>query len=88
MERGLLQAVDGLIARSALEAFEDDYVTGAELARTSTTSPRALAEGLERRGVLPVAGPHVDGSRQNVHCRRAVTAVSPQFPGQIRRQSP
>jgi hypothetical protein len=73
VKRGLLQAVDGLIAGTALRTFEENYVTGAELARCVRTSPRALAIMLEREGVLPATGPSVDGSRQNFY-RRCQTA--------------
>lgn len=67
-------APDG-IPLSEVERFTRDYVTGAQLARDLGTSPRSLAARLAASGVLPVAGPEVDGSRQNIFrrhdCRKA-----------------
>ena len=52
-----------------VERFARDYVTGAQLARDLETSPRSLAARLAASGVLPVVGPEVDGSRQNIFRR-------------------
>ena len=68
--RGLLPADgSGRVRPDALERFSAAYVTGADLARTRGTSPRSLAERLAADGVVPVVGPRVDGSRQNIYRR-------------------
>lgn len=61
-------APDG-IPLSEVERFARDYVTGAQLARDLGTSPRSLAARLAASGMLPVVGPEIDGSRQNVFSR-------------------
>ena len=72
-------APDG-IPLSEVERFARDYVTGAQLARDLGTSPRSLAARLAASGVVPVAGPGVDGSRQNIFRQVDISASSPSEP--------
>ncbi|WP_256367035.1 TniQ family protein [Acidisphaera sp. L21] len=69
VDRGLLPSWNGRISAADTSWFLDAHVSGGQLAREWRTSPRALAARLEREGVLPVAGPGVDGSRQNFFAR-------------------
>ena len=69
---GLLESGSGGIPLAAIEDFKVTFVTGAELARTAKTSPRHLAKLLDTRGVKPVIGPGIDGSRQNFYRRDSV----------------
>lgn len=76
VRKGLLEAeVAGLgasrgravVSAAALEAFRTGYRFGRDLARSIQCSPKTLAGSLENLGVLPVAGPRVDGCRQAVY---------------------
>ena len=67
-------APDG-IPLSEVERFARDYVTGAQLARNLRTSPRGLAARLAASGVLPIVGPEIDGSRQNIFSRADVAGL-------------
>lgn len=71
---GLIASSGGRIEVAAIDRYRKDYVSGAELARCHGTSPRKLAEILASQAVLPVTGPGVDGSRQNVFRRVALPA--------------
>ena len=67
---GHIEAVHGgKVAVASVEAFGKNYVTGASLARERRTSPRSLARKLADQGILPVVGPEIDGSRQNIYRR-------------------
>lgn len=66
---GILGGAPDGIPLSEVERFARNYVTGAQLARDLGTSPRSLAARLAASGVLPVVGPEVDGSRQNIFRR-------------------
>lgn len=65
--RGMLATRDGGIAAADVDGFADGHVAGGVLARRRGTSPTALARTLAARGVTPVVGPDVDGSRQNIY---------------------
>ena len=67
--RGFLLATNGRIRSVDFDRFVTEYVSGAILACEHGTSPRNLAEQLAKRGVFPVVGPGVDGSRQNFYRR-------------------
>jgi hypothetical protein len=71
---GAIAKEDGGIRSDSLDNFKKAYVSGAELAKARRTSPRHLAEILEREGVRPVVGPAVDGSRQNFYGRDSSTS--------------
>ncbi len=72
VRRGLIPTVKERVgARSStrvwpktIEAFKREYVFGRDLARDVGTSPKALADRLQRLDIRPVLGPSVDGSRQ------------------------
>ncbi len=70
--RGLLGAVDGRIAAADADRFTVEHVAGSKLALEIGTSPKSLATMLARRGILPVAGPGVDGSRLNLYRRASL----------------
>lgn len=53
-----------LVDRAELEAFKARYVAASRLAREWRTSPRSAVERVIKKGVLPIAGPNVDGCRQ------------------------
>ena len=53
----------------SLTGFREAYVLGRDLAQEIGTSPRALAERLDRLDVKPVSGPTVDGCRQYLFAR-------------------
>jgi hypothetical protein len=72
VKAGLIASSGSRIEIAAIDRYRKDYVSGAELARSYRTSPRKLAEILAARAVLPVTGPGIDGSRQNVFRRTAV----------------
>jgi hypothetical protein len=72
VERGLLISNDGLIRLADVERFQATFVSGSVLAKEMGTSPRRMAEILLDRGVMPVVGPRVDGSRQNFYRRADV----------------
>lgn len=59
-----------LVSRRDLRQFQRDYVTGAEISRKLSVSPRSLASRLQRLGVKALVGPSIDGSRQYVFPRR------------------
>lgn len=65
--RGLPSSEEGRIAADGDDAFMAGHVTGGQLARGRGTSPRALAAELASAGMMPVAGPWVDGSRLNIY---------------------
>lgn len=77
---GLLQATPRKIGRrleqrvkvTILEAFEQRYILGRDIAQLLGRSPRAVAEFLVADGVRPVAGPGVDNCRQIVFQRDAI----------------
>lgn len=69
---GLLASDSEGIALVAIKAFRETFVSGAELARRAKTSPRQLAKLLGKRGIMPVVGPGIDGSRQNFYRRDSV----------------
>ncbi|MBV8458441.1 MAG: helix-turn-helix domain-containing protein [Acetobacteraceae bacterium] len=69
---GLLEARNGRVTRASVERFDVEHVTGAALARERRTSPRSLARKLAAQGILPVVGPGIDGSRQNVYRREEI----------------
>ena len=70
--RGILDRSAQGIPAVAVERFSAGFVTGAEMARTRRTSPRALAASLARVGIVPVSGPGVDGGRQNFYRRAEI----------------
>jgi hypothetical protein len=72
VERGLLIAKDGFIRSEDFDRFQATYVSGSALAKEMKTSPRMASEILAERGILPVVGPQVDGSRQNFYRRTDV----------------
>lgn len=74
--KGLLRPESGRIAAAEADRFTAEHVTGGQLARERGTSPRALAAGLAKEGVLPVAGPGVDGSRLNIYSIKSVRTSS------------
>lgn len=53
----------------SLTGFRDAFVFGRDLAEEMGTSPRALAERLDRLDIKPVCGPTVDGCRQYLFAR-------------------
>lgn len=59
------------IGRDALESFQQEYVSLAELAGGRRTSPRRLLLELD---LVPVCGPTVDGCRQYFFRRLDVAA--------------
>lgn len=65
-----------LVSCSDLRQFQQDYITGAEISRKLSVSPRSLALRLQRLGVKALVGPAIDGSRQYVfprqHALRAI----------------
>ena len=65
--RRLLGGGNGTVTVAEADVFSAAHVTGAELARRRGTSPRALAVVLSADGVVPIVGPAVDGSRQNIY---------------------
>jgi hypothetical protein len=69
---GLLTSGSDGISLAAISDFRATFVSGAEMARTAKTSPRHLAWLLCARGVRPVVGPGIDGSRQNFYRRDSV----------------
>lgn len=64
------------VTASSVETFWNVYVTGAALAKARKTSPRSLAAKLTESGILPVVGPAVDGSRQNIYRVADVSALA------------
>ncbi len=70
---GLIEALNNVVSAAALERFQADIVSGADLAREAGTSPRMLARQLALRGVFPVSGPTVDAGRQNFFRRKDVS---------------
>lgn len=72
---GFIKDSPGGIPVSEIERFARDYVTGAQLARDLKTSPRRLAARLAVSGVLPIVGPEIDGSRQNIFSRADVAGL-------------
>ncbi len=72
---GLIPGSPGRIPLSEVERFAKEYVTGAQLARQLGTSPRGLAARLAASGVVPVVGPGIDGSRQNIFRKAKVTDI-------------
>lgn len=50
-----------------LATFKQHYVFGRDLASAVGTSPKALADRLDRLEIRPVLGPSVDGSRQYLY---------------------
>lgn len=50
-----------------IDAFKQEYVFGRDLAYEVGTSPKALADHLQRLDIRPVLGPSVDGSRQYLY---------------------
>ena len=77
---GLLPTNDRRVGRRAerrvsmrsLGDFQHRYVFCRDLARILARSPRSVASFLVREGVVPVAGPEVDGCRQLVFVRTDV----------------
>lgn len=61
------------VSFSSLEAFEQKYVFGRDLARMFNRSPQAILQFFESEGVRPVAGPSIDGCRQILFERHAVS---------------
>jgi len=59
----------------ALREFAQHYVLGRDIAREHGRSPREVLKRLRLAGVEPVSGPGVDGCRQVVFARAAVTAA-------------
>lgn len=51
------------------DRFRATYVSGAELARSRRTSPKALLVAMASEGRTPVTGPSVDGGRQYFYLR-------------------
>lgn len=66
---GIIQGSPDGILPFEVERFTKDYVTGAQLARDLGTSPRGLATRMVSSGLVPVAGPGIDRSRQNIFRR-------------------
>lgn len=64
------------VSRIGLTEFRDAYVFGRDLAEEMGTSPRALAERLDRLDIRPVSGPSVDGGRQYLYARSSALAVA------------
>lgn len=64
------------VPNTSLAEFRRSYVFGRDLAEQIGTSPRALAERLDRLGVQPVSGPFVDGSRQYLFSQGASLDVA------------
>ena len=77
---GLLEAVARRVGRraeqrissAALTAFQWRYVLGRDVAQVLGRSPRAVAAFMASEGVVAVAGPGIDTSRQLLFCRVAV----------------
>lgn len=75
LSRGILEftvdpdSLERLVTPAALKAFQEKYVRGSEIATRLNISPRWLRERLERRGIHPVSGPMVDGSRLYLYLR-------------------
>ena len=67
--RGILPSRDGCVLVADADRFVVEHVIGSVLAREMRTSPRALEATLASRGIRPVVGLHVDGSRQNIYRR-------------------
>lgn len=65
--RGILPSRDGCVVTADVDGFAKGHLSGSVLARRQGTSPTALARMLAARGVTPVVGPGVDGSRQNIY---------------------
>ncbi len=68
--RGVLPSWDGCVLVADADRFVAEHVIGSVLAREMLTSPRVLEARLALRGVRPVVGLNVDGSRQNIYRRR------------------
>ena len=66
---GLLGTESGALTMQTVAAFQSAFVSGAALAASEQTSPRHIAAVLSAKGVRPVVGPAVDGSRQNFYRR-------------------
>lgn len=66
---GLLGTENGAVTVRTVAAFQSAFVSGAALAASKQTSPRHIAAVLNARGVRPVVGPAIDGSRQNFYLR-------------------
>jgi hypothetical protein len=64
-----------IVTTSSLSMFKEQFIFGSELASTIGRSPRATASLLAAGGVLPVAGPTVDGNRQVVFERESATRL-------------
>jgi hypothetical protein len=67
--RGILPSRDGCVLVVDADRFVAGHVIGSVLAREMRTSPRALEARLALRGIRPVVGLNVDGSRQNIYRR-------------------
>lgn len=64
------------VSRNSLDEFRDSYVFGRDLAEEMGTSPRALADRLDRLDIRPVSGPSTDGGRQYIFARNIGLATA------------
>lgn len=64
------------VLRTSLMEFCASYVFGRDLAEEVGTSPRALAERLDRLDIRPISGPSVDGGRQYLFVRSSSLDVA------------
>lgn len=55
-----------------IEAFEALYVSAIDIASGEKISARAMVENFQAKGILPVAGPSIDGCRQYFFRRKDV----------------
>lgn len=59
-----------------LEQFQERVVFARDLARLHRTSARGIAARLTKAGIAPVSGPHIDGGRQLLYFRNAVSRLA------------
>lgn len=64
--RSAVARTSAMVSAEALDEFRAQYVFGRDLARDLGCSPKSLIGRLQVLGVVPIAGPRIDGCRQVV----------------------
>jgi len=81
IDRGIILAdnvIDGdkrkrLVLPTELEKFNNQYVTGSQLAKVYYISPKKLILNLKEQGIIPISGPTIDGGRQYLFYRKHIS---------------
>lgn len=91
VRKGLLPSHEALehgrrvrrVSVAELQAFQQRYVLGRDIARGCQISPREVMKRLHAAGVKAVSGPGVDDGRQVIFERAAVAGVVPVAAGEV-----